>query len=175
MKKFLLTVLIFSAIIAIVAMQVKAQKFNGLALTPPMGWNSWNCWGLSVDQDKVKLSADALIKSGLAEHGWTYIANRLCASICSACRVDSATGALVIPGDAREAPQYRPTRIQRAASAQPPIPINLAGRRHRDPDLWCGCGCQYDVGWRRAALAGMGYRRALHPHPRAGIGCMERR
>jgi alpha-galactosidase len=46
---------------------------NGLALTPPLGWNSWNCWGLSVDQEKVKAAGDAMVKSGLADHGWTYI------------------------------------------------------------------------------------------------------
>ncbi len=46
---------------------------NGLALTPPLGWNSWNCWGLSVDQDKVKAAGDAMVNSGLADHGWTYI------------------------------------------------------------------------------------------------------
>lgn len=46
---------------------------NKLALTPPMGWNSWNCWGLSVSQDKVKASADAMVSSGLINHGWTYI------------------------------------------------------------------------------------------------------
>lgn len=44
-----------------------------LALTPPLGWNSWNCWGLSVNQDRVKASADAMIKKGLIEHGWTYV------------------------------------------------------------------------------------------------------
>ena len=46
---------------------------SGLALTPPLGWNSWNCWGMSVDQEKVKASADALVNSGLADHGWTYV------------------------------------------------------------------------------------------------------
>jgi alpha-galactosidase len=46
---------------------------QGLALTPPMGWNSWNCWGLSVDDRKVRAAADAFISSGLADHGWTYI------------------------------------------------------------------------------------------------------
>jgi hypothetical protein len=46
---------------------------KGLALTPPMGWNSWNCWGLSVDDQKVRAAADAFISSGLADHGWTYI------------------------------------------------------------------------------------------------------
>ena len=44
-----------------------------LALTPPMGWNSWNCWGLSVDDARVRAAADAFINSGLADHGWTYI------------------------------------------------------------------------------------------------------
>ncbi len=44
-----------------------------LALTPPMGWNSWNCWGLNVSAEKVKKSADAMIDKGLAGYGWTYI------------------------------------------------------------------------------------------------------
>jgi len=44
-----------------------------LSLTPPMGWNSWNCWGLSVSDEKVRSSAQALIDRGLAAHGWTYI------------------------------------------------------------------------------------------------------
>ncbi len=44
-----------------------------LALTPPMGWNSWNAYGLAVDADKVRAAADAMLSSGLAAHGWTYI------------------------------------------------------------------------------------------------------
>lgn len=44
-----------------------------IALTPPMGWNSWNCWGLSVTQDRVKSSARALIDKGLADYGYCYI------------------------------------------------------------------------------------------------------
>jgi len=44
-----------------------------LALTPPMGWNSWNCWGINVSADKVKSSAQALIRKGLIDYGWTYI------------------------------------------------------------------------------------------------------
>jgi PKD repeat protein len=44
-----------------------------LALTPPMGWNSWNCWGLAVDEEKVMMSARAYIDKGLINHGWTYI------------------------------------------------------------------------------------------------------
>ena len=44
-----------------------------IALTPPMGWNSWNCFGHAVSADKVKRAADAMVKSGLINHGWTYI------------------------------------------------------------------------------------------------------
>jgi len=38
-----------------------------------MGWNSWNCWGLSVSDTKVRSSAQAMIDKGLADHGWVYI------------------------------------------------------------------------------------------------------
>lgn len=44
-----------------------------IALTPPMGWNSWNCFADQVSADKVKRAAKAMIESGLVDHGWTYI------------------------------------------------------------------------------------------------------
>ena len=44
-----------------------------IALTPPMGWNSWNSWAGRVDQDKVLQSAKFLISTGLVNHGWTYV------------------------------------------------------------------------------------------------------
>ncbi len=44
-----------------------------IALTPPMGWNSWNCWAGSVSDAKVRAAADAMVSSGLINHGWTYI------------------------------------------------------------------------------------------------------
>ena len=44
-----------------------------IALTPPMGWNSWNCFAHEVSDTKVRAAADALIKSGLQNHGWTYV------------------------------------------------------------------------------------------------------
>jgi len=42
-------------------------------LTPPMGWNSWNCWGGAVDHGKVLDAAKALIEGGLADFGWNYV------------------------------------------------------------------------------------------------------
>ena len=53
------------------AITIKVGKL--LALTPPMGWNSWNCWGTSVSSEKVMESANALMSKGLANHGWNYI------------------------------------------------------------------------------------------------------
>jgi alpha-galactosidase len=44
-----------------------------IGLTPALGWSSWNCWGNDVDQDKVLKAAQAMVKSGLSQHGWTYI------------------------------------------------------------------------------------------------------
>jgi alpha-galactosidase len=44
-----------------------------IALTPPLGWNSWNCFACDVDDGKVRAAADALVSSGLADHGWSYI------------------------------------------------------------------------------------------------------
>jgi alpha-galactosidase len=44
-----------------------------IALTPPMGWSSWNCWGGAVSQEKVLNSAHAMVEKGLRDHGWTYV------------------------------------------------------------------------------------------------------
>jgi alpha-galactosidase len=44
-----------------------------ICLTPPMGWNSWNCWGCAVDDEKVRATARAMVDTGLINHGWTYI------------------------------------------------------------------------------------------------------
>ncbi|TWT41235.1 Alpha-galactosidase A precursor [Phycisphaerae bacterium RAS1] len=46
---------------------------DSLALTPPMGWNSWNVWGTAVDDAKVRAAADALVASGLAGVGYQYV------------------------------------------------------------------------------------------------------
>lgn len=44
-----------------------------IGLTPAMGWNSWNCFADQVSAEKVKKAAEAMVKSGLVNHGWTYI------------------------------------------------------------------------------------------------------
>ncbi|MES2462131.1 MAG: putative Ig domain-containing protein, partial [Armatimonadota bacterium] len=44
-----------------------------IALTPPLGWNSWNSWAGSIDQEKVIRSARVIVSSGLINHGWSYV------------------------------------------------------------------------------------------------------
>ena len=46
---------------------------HALALTPPLGWNSWNVWAGVVDAQKVRDAADQLISAGLAAHGFQYV------------------------------------------------------------------------------------------------------
>lgn len=53
--------------------ELKLVIGDAIALTPPMGWNSWNCWACAVDDAKVRLSARAMVDSGLINHGWSYI------------------------------------------------------------------------------------------------------
>ena len=44
-----------------------------IALTPPIGWNGWNSWEANIDREKVIASAEAMVKTGLKDHGWSYI------------------------------------------------------------------------------------------------------
>ena len=46
---------------------------NGLALTPPMGWNSWNIFRCDVTEDLIKEMADAMVNSGMKDAGYKYI------------------------------------------------------------------------------------------------------
>ncbi|RYE05055.1 MAG: glycoside hydrolase family 27 protein, partial [Sphingobacteriaceae bacterium] len=48
-------------------------KFKGLALTPPMGWNSWNKFACNVDENLIKQTADAMVSSGMKAAGYEYI------------------------------------------------------------------------------------------------------
>lgn len=61
--------------IAVILMMVKAfpQKFEGLAKTPPMGWNSWNTFGTDINEELVKGIADKFVELGLKDAGYEYI------------------------------------------------------------------------------------------------------
>src|ERR1035438_9981095 len=46
---------------------------NTLALTPPMGWNSWNKFACNVNEDMIRDTADAMVKSGMKDAGYQYV------------------------------------------------------------------------------------------------------
>lgn len=50
-----------------------AQKFDNLAITPPMGWNTWNKFHCDINEQLIRESADAMVTSGLRDAGYTYI------------------------------------------------------------------------------------------------------
>ncbi len=43
-----------------------------VAATPPMGWNSWDCYGTAVTEAQVKANADYMAQH-LKQHGWQYV------------------------------------------------------------------------------------------------------
>ena len=46
---------------------------NGLALTPPMGWNSWNKFGCNVSERLIEQAADAMVATGMKDAGYQYV------------------------------------------------------------------------------------------------------
>jgi alpha-galactosidase len=66
-NKFLLSIVLFFFT------TVHAQKFENLALTPPMGWNSWNTFQTNIDEELVKQTADVMVSSGMKDAGYEYI------------------------------------------------------------------------------------------------------
>ena len=53
--------------------RLHAQKFPDLALTPPMGWNSWNKFACNVDEQIVRAMADAMATNGMKDAGYQFI------------------------------------------------------------------------------------------------------
>ena len=54
-------------------MHFHARPANGLALTPPMGWNSWNHFGCNVSASLIERQADAMVASGMKAAGYRYV------------------------------------------------------------------------------------------------------
>jgi alpha-galactosidase len=67
MKKILLLCM------ALFAGRTQAGKFENLAMTPPMGWNTWNKFACNVDEKLIRQTADAIVSSGLKDAGYSYV------------------------------------------------------------------------------------------------------
>ena len=64
---------IFILLLTLAVLTAQAQKFEGLAQTPPMGWNSWNTFATNISEQLVKDIADAFVTLGLKDAGYEYI------------------------------------------------------------------------------------------------------
>jgi alpha-galactosidase len=75
MKKILLAILfVFLFVPSILSQQREpALEENGLVLTPPMGWNSWNKFACDINERLVRETADAMVSSGMKDAGYQYI------------------------------------------------------------------------------------------------------
>jgi alpha-galactosidase len=52
---------------------MSGQKFDNLAKTPPMGWNSWNKFACNVSESLIMGAADAIVSSGMKDAGYEYV------------------------------------------------------------------------------------------------------
>jgi len=71
MKNYLVTISALGLVLA--GNCAFAQKFEGLAKTPQLGWNSWNNFGCNVNEQLIRETADAMISSGMKEAGYQYV------------------------------------------------------------------------------------------------------
>lgn len=62
-----------AAALALGTFDANAQKFENLAMTPPMGWNSWNTFACDISEKTVKDMADLFVEMGLDKVGYNYI------------------------------------------------------------------------------------------------------
>jgi hypothetical protein len=69
MKKSFLSLLLMTLLSCYLPAQT---DFTQWAKTPPMGWNSWDCYGPTVEEHEVKANADYMAKY-LKKYGWEYI------------------------------------------------------------------------------------------------------
>lgn len=81
MKKLTKLLLLALTVTIVASCTVKKQKYSEenkdktfwqYAKTPPMGWNSWDCYGPTVTETEVKANADYMA-ANLKQHGWEYI------------------------------------------------------------------------------------------------------
>ncbi|MCY1722008.1 glycoside hydrolase family 27 protein [Prolixibacteraceae bacterium Z1-6] len=77
MKKLNLFAFLFLSILLSCSSKQQPQpfakgEFKTWAKTPPMGWNSWDCYGPTVEEHEVKANADYMAEN-LKDFGWEYI------------------------------------------------------------------------------------------------------
>ena len=69
----IIALIVFSALLSGLGAPRAFALDNGLARTPPMGWNSWNRFGCDVSEQLIKGIADAMVSSKMKDAGYEYV------------------------------------------------------------------------------------------------------
>jgi alpha-galactosidase len=64
---------ILSFLFLLFSIQSFSQKYENLASTPPMGWNSWNTFQTHINEQLVKDITDIMVSSGMKDAGYSYL------------------------------------------------------------------------------------------------------
>lgn len=62
-----------TAVLAALPLLATAQKFENLAQTPPMGWNSWNKFHCEINEQLIRETADEMVATGMRDAGYVYL------------------------------------------------------------------------------------------------------
>ena len=78
LRRFRLCLTGFICLAGLLALMVLAPQrcaglTNGLALTPPMGWNSWNLFASAINEDLIRQMADAMATNGMKDAGYQWM------------------------------------------------------------------------------------------------------
>ena len=70
MNKFLV---LFLLVFSLSIYDIHAECADSLALTPPMGWSSWNCFNSDISEQKIREIADFMVSTGMKDAGYEYL------------------------------------------------------------------------------------------------------
>ena len=79
---------------------------NGVARTPPMGWNSWNHFGCDVSAQLIRETADAMAANGLRDAGYQYVVIDDCWQVARDARGRLVADSLRFPGGMKPLADY---------------------------------------------------------------------
>ncbi len=70
---FLLLAIFYKPLLSLRGQDAPPSVSHGLAMTPPMGWNSWNHFACNVDEKLIRETADSMVASGMRDAGYQYL------------------------------------------------------------------------------------------------------
>src|SRR6188768_3556333 len=72
-KALITSVLLLAGAVAVAGTPAAQALENGVARTPPMGWNSWNTFGCNINESLIRGMADSIVNTGMRDAGYQYV------------------------------------------------------------------------------------------------------